>query len=53
MNHDEFLADSEKPELFFPGELRAAEDALSRIDIDAWLETGRTNHFAVADIVRR
>lgn len=53
MNHDEFLSDPEKPELVFPGEIRAAEDVLSRIDIDAWLESGRTHHFTVADIVRR
>jgi len=53
MNHDAFAADAEKPELLFPGEIRAVEDHLSRLDIDTWLEIGRTSHFTVADIVRR
>ncbi len=37
---------------FFPGELRFWEDYVSRWDINVWLNTGRTDHFYVADIIR-
>jgi hypothetical protein len=37
---------------FFPSAIRADEDHMARYDIDAWLNTGRTDHFTVPPILQ-